>query len=344
MRAAECRTQQLLVNSFRQSEHPITRTHFRHLRQLTADDVLHDPSWLDAVIVTPGNQIRNALNKDAIQRLGRRLGVPVLRWRLPLTDASARQLPVDLQDQLYDQCTEAWAYFVVSAPAYLDFNLKPSLGLANGTACRLYSVILHPSCDNDQFRDDYTCAQPGEFVDILVPHTVNVQLVDSAACNWPSTVGTVDGVLPPVVPVPGRGKNTFALGPKVFEHWHKRKKVRALSAVTSGFDLGFSVTYHKVQGKTVSKVILCVNKASRELGHLTTQALYVGLTRVRRNDDMRIFPLAAGQTLDHLLRLKVDPRIGQWRRHYDSSGLWRSSSNSITAISAAQPLHNQVVL
>ena len=61
----------------------------------------------------------------------------------------------------------------------------------------------------------------------------------------------------------------------------------------------------------MSKVILCVNKASHELGHLTTQALYVGLMRVRRNDDMRIFPLAAGQSLDHLLRLKVNPQIGQ---------------------------------
>ena len=231
----------------RQYEHPIKRAHFRHLLQLTADDVLHDSSWLYSVIVTPGNQIRNALNKDAIQRLSRRLGVPVLRWRLPLTGASARSLPVALQDQLYDQCTEEWTYFVVSVPAYLDFNLKPSLGLANGTACRLHSVILHPSCDNDQFRDNYTCAQPGKFVDLLVPHTVNVHLVDSAARNWPSTVGTVDGVLPPVVPVPGKGKNTFALGLKVIEHGHKRKKVRALSAVTSGFDLGFSVTYHKVQ-------------------------------------------------------------------------------------------------
>ena len=66
------------------------------------------------------------------------------------------------------------------------------------------------------------------------------------------------------------------------------KKVRAVSAVTPGCDLGFIVTYHKVQGKTVSKVILCVNKASRELSHLTTQALYVGLARVGRNEAMGI--------------------------------------------------------
>ena len=130
MRAAESRTQQLLVDSFRHYEHPIKRAHFQHLRQLTADDVLHDPSWLDAVIVTPGNQIRNAFNKDAFQCLGHWLGVPVLRWRLPLTGASARQLPMDLQDQLYGQCTEAWAYFVVSAPACLDFNVKPGQGHA----------------------------------------------------------------------------------------------------------------------------------------------------------------------------------------------------------------------
>ena len=55
--------------------------------------------------------------------------------------------------------------------------------------------------------------------------------------------------------------------------------------------------------------------------------------------------MAASQSLNHLLHLKVDPQIGQWRRHYDSADLWRRlSSNAISAILASQPLDNQVVL
>jgi len=331
MRAAECNVQKSLVDSFRSNECPIHRQHLQHLKQLTARDIRDDPSWLDAVIVTPGNQIRNAVNRDNIVRLAQRLGVPVVRWKLPLTDQCARQLPARVVDDIYSKCSDAWAYFVASAPANIDFNMNPSLGVANGSSCLLHSLVLHPSSDVDDIEQEFSDAAPGDYVDIPPPHAVNVTLVGPAADTWPDDAPSVDDLRPPVLPLPGRGRNTVLLGPKILDDSRGTRKRRALSASTSGFDLGFSATFHKIQGKTVEKIILCLNKEPRDLGRLTTQALYVGITRVRRNRDMRIFPLPSGQNLDHLLRLKVDPKIKEWRSHYNANGCWQPAGHDSTS-------------
>ena len=81
MRAAECFVQQSLEDSFRYHMHPIRREDLRHLTQTMFDK---DPSWLNALYVTPGNLIRNDINTDCMQRLAHNRGVPVIRWKLEL--------------------------------------------------------------------------------------------------------------------------------------------------------------------------------------------------------------------------------------------------------------------
>ena len=53
-------------------------------------------------------------------------------------------------------------------------------------------------------------------------------------------------------------------------------------------DLGFAITFHKVQGATLDKVVLTIN--SGPVGNLsvTLEQLYVGLSRVKRLSDVRI--------------------------------------------------------
>lgn len=64
---------------------------------------------------------------------------------------------------------------------------------------------------------------------------------------------------------------------------------RTISYQTFEFELGFCITYHKVQGRTMSKVILDF----RDLGNpaIDMPMFYVGLSRVRSKDDIRILNL-----------------------------------------------------
>merc|ERR1711965_31796 len=55
------------------------------------------------------------------------------------------------------------------------------------------------------------------------------------------------------------------------------------------FDLGFAITYHKVQGQTMGKVILFLHKrTTKQLAPLQWESLYVAYTRVKRGDDIRV--------------------------------------------------------
>ena len=70
-----------------------------------------------------------------------------------------------------------------------------------------------------------------------------------------------------------------------------------------GFSLAFAVTYHKIQGKTVPKLILDLNNNSQV--PLQLQSLYVGISRVRCSKDLRILPPLSSSSANmvHLTRL-----------------------------------------
>ena len=322
MRAAACPTQKHLVDNLRERTKPIQKEDLAKLKILTNADIEEDSTWLNATIVTPGNNVRHAINQDKVVRLAKRLGVPVLRWKLPLADASASNYPPELLDVVYDQSPEAWGYFVHTSPVYLDFNFNPKLGLANGTACQQHSITLDASTtDLGEVERDCALSKPGDFITIPVPQAVNVKLIGHGAEHYPADAPSFNNARPPIIPVPGKGKTIFTFGPNIVDG-RRHQKSRALLASTSGFELGFGVTFHKMQGKTVDKIILCLNKTPRSLGTLTCAGLYVGLTRVRRNADMRVFPPPPGQTLDHLCELKVDQALAEWRQRYDKNGRW----------------------
>jgi len=63
------------------------------------------------------------------------------------------------------------------------------------------------------------------------------------------------------------------------------KKLR-LSYFDFGLDLAFAVTYHKVQGRTLDRVI--IDLAS--IGHISVAAFYVAISRTRRQEHIRILP------------------------------------------------------
>jgi len=83
-----------------------------------------------------------------------------------------------------------------------------------------------------------------------------------------------------------------------------------------GYSLAFSVTYHKIQGKTVSKLVLDLNQNS--LVPLNLQSLYVGISRVRSANDMRILPAISLSSVSwsHLTSLHQSEEYLQWADSY----------------------------
>ena len=53
-------------------------------------------------------------------------------------------------------------------------------------------------------------------------------------------------------------------------------------------DLLFAVTYHKLQGLTLNKLILTINKHPNRLLRLVLSSLYVGISRVHNMGEVRV--------------------------------------------------------
>ena len=98
------------------------------------------------------------------------------------------------------------------------------------------------------------------------------------------------------------------------------------SARATDVEIGFSITFHKVQGLTLKRVILCLNPEVYSLSNVTFRGLYVGLSRVRDGSHVKIFPPLLPETISetftHLLDLRASENLINGLRAYDANGMW----------------------
>jgi len=86
------------------------------------------------------------------------------------------------------------------------------------------------------------------------------------------------------------------------------------SDVVSEFavDLSFAITYHKVQGKTVPRLVLDLNRTPSAMS-MTAAMLYVGLTRVTNSKNLKILPLRLNSlSLEHTRSLEYNSGLFDW--------------------------------
>ena len=79
----------------------------------------------------------------------------------------------------------------------------------------------------------------------------------------------------------------------------------------------FAITFHKLQGTTISKVILDLRKrpgTAAGIKDVTFEGLCVGWTRVRKGADIRVIPphYGASNAFDHPLKLGPSAHLISW--------------------------------
>jgi len=89
------------------------------------------------------------------------------------------------------------------------------------------------------------------------------------------------------------------------------EKIDACGYYDHSVDLAFAVTYHKAQGRTINRVLLSLHDHGRS--HITVASFYVGISRVRDSNHLRILPIDTAQRMK-LLDLKFADELVQWWR------------------------------
>lgn len=102
-----------------------------------------------------------------------------------------------------------------------------------------------------------------------------------------------------------------------------------------GYELGFAITFHKIQGQTCDKLIVDLNKRPFQ-PKVSFDTFYVAISRVRHSSDLRLLPLHhSDKNLNHLLTLKAPKELNRWLAAYNpKNGMWEPNriKNTTTKI------------
>jgi hypothetical protein len=345
--------------------------HYLSSKQLTPAMVQADPTWAAASTVVSTNEQRYLMLPFAIRRFATRHGVPILRWRYPLPHGSF--FTNREAEFMYEHFPQLWGYFVVGAPVFITCNINPTKGLANGTAATLHSVSWYDEKYVRTVRAMQAIASPGDMIDVQLPMSVNVEVAPQQLTHTRWSPSETETLVPGRVVIPllrvsdahikvGRGKD--------------RKKTPFKEFT---YELAFVITFHKCQGRTMSKVILDLNwqPSVGAPGNVTYSSLYVGLSRVRRGADVAVFPVVSMnraplsldvggntttssaaaastrdtgrvelgiQSLEYLLHLRPNADFLCWWSGFDAAGTWRADRMKDTTARALAAQKQQRVL
>ena len=276
-------------------------------KPLSNSDFHEDSRWEFAPYLVATNRERIQISHIQALQFAKKHNTHVYRWPVQLIHWTNR--PSEYDDQIEAQKDPAfYQYFVPNAPSFCTNNLNTKLGIANGTQMRLHSII---PLDQDQqnyilyqqrhlpFGSIITLSQPPFAINVTVKpktttspilqhklQTIANQLRQCAFAFTEDNLPIIPLVQPSISslskPISISSKKYTVPGGSSFNI--SKVEVRP----NFPFELGFAMTVHKAQGRTLSKVILCLAERPLKLTQMGIQSLYVSLSRVKFASDIRI--------------------------------------------------------
>ena len=266
------------------------------LRANIAEFTAKDLDEEDMVSLHATNDARYAAGFHFLQAHHARTGNVVIRWRAPFASPMGSDL---MQERLYEQIPQLTFYFSKDAKMVLTNNFCTELGLCNGTSGFFHELVFNGAAARVVSSLRPTAGiltLPLDLQPIAI--IVAVDILDAVK----RTEGREDSPLSPVentnweiaihnnrphllIPVP-RSKLKVTIPPAIISN-KAAIQVRGTKIEYYGFHCtqGYSFTFHRVQGKTLSKVAIDLAPGA---GRIPWESLYVALTRARTIGDLRL--------------------------------------------------------
>ena len=253
--------------------------------------------WRYSTLVVTGNLQRDAINKIQTKRWAVEHNEPIFTWCNKVGGHAGDNEDDNYRSKMLAETCMPWLkrVFVRGAPCMIRRNVNPLKKVANGIMGTFHSLTW------DSGYSLPTTWLPGEEFDIPCPSSVNLLIKNKNGEER-------------VIPI------RYDRRPE----WQKvpttggKRPVRGIPV-----DTAFAITFHKIQGATMDNIILCLNKQHGYGNHHTFPMVYVGLTRVKYQKDLRILPIAnTKDRYDHLTRLAPYATLAMWENCYDKNGKW----------------------
>ena len=252
-----------------------------------SSSLLHnDPAFEDALVAVLSNEERRTFNRLKLSRYAKLHKEPVFRWvQNMITKGGSENGKARSEAWVAAGCHELEYYFVRGLPIVVTSKGKlghESHGIANGRTGRLLSFTFDPSSAFEIPAAAKEVSGAGQIFDIPQPLYLIVQLTNP---DEPATE-TI-----PIKSVPSK---------EPFEAYLKHAPSRTKKAMEKSvpsfrvhfIEPYFAVTYNKLQGATVKRIVLVLNDTNKaKLGKITINKAYVALTRVRMRSHLALFPV-----------------------------------------------------
>jgi hypothetical protein len=293
VRAQGCRVQaEMIDHMVRNGTVPRDLTTGEKIQYLNAAEPQIIKNFRFAPVITARNARRRKINIHQAVAFARDRNVPVLIWRKTLPEAS---ITASVLEQINDITSPYWEYFVEDAPAMLLVNVVPHLSVSNGTSAKMHSLTWANADVAARNIRDIRCAKPGQIIQVDPPEYVNVEIRSTHT-----------------LPLKSLDQNAYLL-PMRWWSIQAKYKTGALEMPahdSHAVDLGFAFTFYKVQGATMENVILDLNFQRRN--ECTFSAVYVGLSRVRSVNNLRLLPITLAKVGTWLNELKWADELLIW--------------------------------
>ena len=321
----------------------ITMKDINHYQRLAKADIEQFPEqWKYAPILVASNRERINIIQRKAMLYAKDFDTHVIKWQC--TTMNWRNKPTsDFREAEIvhsDPCF--WEYFVPGGDAFLTYNVNNNLGLANGSPIKLHSLTF---ADHEQLSivlnlikvatpgSEIILSQPPLAVNILIPlptsqisskRKAQLRLLLSRSISQNG-----DEIIIPITQNPNKckwqkytieGHNTFSVG---------RVETRPFFT----YDLGFAMTVHKAQGRTISRVVLAFSRHPLQTSRMSYASIFVAMTRVRDSGHLRLLyhnnGCNKGQLgVEYITTLHPDPNVFDYYAGFcNDSGYWKPAQS-----------------
>lgn len=303
----------------------------------------NDSEWKFAPILVTTNRERMAIIQKQSALFAQLHGTYVFKWRNLVS--GWKNKPGDTTE-LYEQNPALWQFFVPGCDAFINNNINPNLGIANGTPVTCHSVVLDPNGDDYNrvmaiISGDNPLPFGSEIILDNPPIAVNMTLHKGLDGKEPSknklrqfhtlrklsiTPQGSEDITIPISKKGGKYKATKMLnGSPLLNHISSVQVCTALA-----FDLAFAMTIHKAQGRTIPRVVIALTSRPIKLTQMEYASVFVGMSRVKNSDHIRLLHHLPGtllgnqkRALAYLTELLPNKSINMYNAGFsNNNGLW----------------------
>ena len=277
----------------------------RRYKNLSNNDA-NDPNWKYAPVLVGTNMERYNINRLKAHLWAKEHQTYVFKWRR--TTKKLKNKPNNRQwERVIEEHAFFWDFFVPNgAPANLTKSLNPRIGLVNSAPLKTHSLTFSDSTEYNRIMNLFNSSDPPKFgdeIEIETPLSVNMQL-EKTLDGKPVTIkrqeqlnylqqlsmftADNDTIVIPLTKSNGRGnandyKNFY------FKTGDPLAEIGSLEVKPSFiFDLGFSFTVHKAQGRTLPRVVIDLTKHTIHKRTMEYAAIFVAMSRTKETDHIRL--------------------------------------------------------